>query len=114
MAIPVKKKIKHYRGDDFRYGFILHQYVDPDDTSLGTEPRDLTGWTVEVESDPDLTITVTPDPLDDTGEVVCEIDAADLGDEQESIVKFDIQLTDLGGFSRTYVQVQITLQEQVA
>lgn len=113
MATPVKKKFKHYRGDDFRYVFRIEEYIDPDDPDAGTVPRDLTGWTAVPEADPDVTVTLTPNPLNSTGQIHVDIPAEDLGDDQVDIVYFDVQLIDTTGFRRTYLRAQMNLVAQV-
>lgn len=113
MPLPAKKKIKHYRGDDFRYSFRVEKYTDPNNPDAGTEPRDLTGWTAVVESDPELNATITPQPLDITGVVTVTITAENLSDAQVAEVEFDVQLVNPDGFRRTYVHVIMPLYEQV-
>lgn len=114
MPLPAKKKIKHYRGDDFRYSFRVEAYIDSSDPSAGTQPRDLTGWTANVESDPELNAAISPDPLDATGVVTITIAAEDLDDTQPDEVEFDVQLVNPEGFRRTYVHVIMPLYAQVS
>lgn len=114
MPIPVKKRLKHYRGDDFRYQFRVEDYIDPDNPSAGTEPRDLTTYTWVIEADPDLPTATVENSLDATGLISVYVSADDLDDGQQDRVSFDVQLIDSDNFRRTYVQVVLTLKEQVS
>lgn len=111
MPVPPTKKVKHYRGDDFRYSFRVDQYVDPEDPSLGTEPVDMTGWTAEVESDPDLAFTISAP--DATGVLTVDLPAEDTEDSNVESIEFDVKLTNTDPFRRTYVKVIIPLVDQV-
>lgn len=111
MPVPAKKRVKHYRGDDFRYSFRLDQYIDPNDTSLGTQPIDMTGWTATVESDPDVAFTVSSP--DATGVINVDLPAAETENEAVSTIEFDVKLTNTEPFSRTYIKVTIALDDQV-
>lgn len=113
MAVPAKRKLKHYRGDDFRYAARIETADDPADPDSPSSIQDLTGWTAEVESDPDVTASVKPDPLDATGTITVEIPKEDLGDDQVEVVVFDVSLMDPTGFRRTYLHITLRLQAQV-
>jgi len=112
VSVPPTKKVKHYRGDDFRYSFRLDQYVDPDDVSLGIQPVNMTGWSALVEADPDVTFTVSvPDA---TGVITVDLPAEQTEDGAVESIPFDVKLTDTTGFRRTYIKVILILIEQVA
>lgn len=103
MPLPLKKKFKHYRGDDWRYSFRLEQ---PKDT-----PMDLTGWTTEVTVEGGYTVTSsTPD---NTGVIVLSMTAEETDAVVEDLLTFDFQMTDTTGFRRTYLLAEIRLVDDV-
>lgn len=105
MAVPVKKKFKHYAGDDFRYSFRLEQ---PADT-----PMNLTGWTAELRTEP-AEVAMTISTPDNTGLIVVAMSGVETRDaEPENVVIFDVALTDTTGFTRTYLKGTISLQQDV-
>lgn len=105
MAVPEKRKAKHYEGDDFQHVFRIER-VDEEGQVLGY--LDLTGWgpPVVTTSDPNVSMSATITDAA-SGEVRVYMAAEAWGQDTPEKLDFDVLLTDPTGFRRTYLQMTL-------